>query len=809
MKNRFHLIFTILIISSLFFPINAQLGLPQVEEVYGGRITDIEVVALNPVTSRIFITTESANSMFYADVDHSSGTPVFGAFTTIADVDTNDGFGKNIESVRADGASGQIFFTHQRNIYSVSTTAGSLSMLNNSVLAIETYDGNLYFVKEIGGGLELHFGAINPASGVFSEHSDSPISIASSFSTPPQQNTAVRVNPANDSIYVFLEGSPSQIFCSNTTYNSLTSASLFTELDTTGLGVADNYRSFGIAPDGRLYIGGRTGVEPNHFKRVAFSDNNGASWDTLRVPFGGTDGPNIECAGSGANYSVMFGSNIGVNRGENPTDWNGFGWNGFETHANDGTVACDPLNPNVVYMTTDQGIGASTDRGETIFEIDEGVEAVQVNDFDMNTAKTIGWTASKSGIRRVENYASASENWRIMFPMGDGSPYYSIAMDQSDSTGNTAYAGNVRVYKTTDGGFSWDRIFDVQDPSWGFSFWSYISSIKIHPENNEVVIIGVNSPDNGVKGGIFWTEDGGSTWDKLDTTPYNTEVLDFEFVYNSDSTTTIYVACEYVSDGTSSSYGVKTITYDPSVGVPVFENSMIGETGTVITNFGARDLAHNDAGDIFVAGNNGATDEPRVYVKYADSTHWEMLPTATLPGIGRVPAITVGETPDGNQTPFIAVDSNIYYLDVNTWKLGFSYPIGMDINVLFWDDLLVGTGTGLYGHFFNSTTGLDDKRDIATPNTFHLTQNFPNPFNPKTTIRYEIPFSARVKLSIFNIAGQEVDILVNEMQPANTYSVSWNAGKFPSGVYFYRLETFSANPKNSNFSEVRKMILLK
>ena len=92
MKNRFLLIFSILIISALFFPINAQLGLPQVEEVYGGRITDIEVVALNPVISRIFITTESANSMFYADVDHSGGTPVFGAFSTVADVDTNDGF---------------------------------------------------------------------------------------------------------------------------------------------------------------------------------------------------------------------------------------------------------------------------------------------------------------------------------------------------------------------------------------------------------------------------------------------------------------------------------------------------------------------------------------------------------------------------------------------------------------------------------------------------------------------------------------------------------------------------------------------
>ncbi|MEZ4745810.1 MAG: hypothetical protein R3C41_07050 [Calditrichia bacterium] len=42
-----------------------------------------------------------------------------------------------------------------------------------------------------------------------------------------------------------------------------------------------------------MYIGGRTGVEPQSFKRVAFSDNNGASWDTLRVPFGGTDGTRI------------------------------------------------------------------------------------------------------------------------------------------------------------------------------------------------------------------------------------------------------------------------------------------------------------------------------------------------------------------------------------------------------------------------------------------------------------------------------------------------------------------------------------
>jgi len=81
-------------------------------------------------------------------------------------------------------------------------------------------------------------------------------------------------------------------------------------------------------------------------------------------------------------------------------------------------------------------------------------------------------------------------------------------------------------------------------------------------------------------------------------------------------------------------------------------------------------------------------------------------------------------------------------------------------------------------------------------------QNYPNPFNPSTSIRYEIPKTGLVKIVIFDENGREVESLVNEKQTAGTYEATWDASKYPSGVYFYRLTTES-------YSETKKMILLK
>jgi hypothetical protein len=92
--------------------------------------------------------------------------------------------------------------------------------------------------------------------------------------------------------------------------------------------------------------------------------------------------------------------------------------------------------------------------------------------------------------------------------------------------------------------------------------------------------------------------------------------------------------------------------------------------------------------------------------------------------------------------------------------------------------------------------------EFMPPKTFALEQNFPNPFNPLTTIRYQIPETAKVNLEIYNTLGQKVATLVNKEQEAGYYDVNFNASRLASGVYVYRI---TAGKHHS----VKKMMVLK
>ncbi len=94
------------------------------------------------------------------------------------------------------------------------------------------------------------------------------------------------------------------------------------------------------------------------------------------------------------------------------------------------------------------------------------------------------------------------------------------------------------------------------------------------------------------------------------------------------------------------------------------------------------------------------------------------------------------------------------------------------------------------------------ENDKLLPQNFALEQNYPNPFNPSTTIRFSIPVDAFVTLKVYNLIGQEVATLVDEVKPAGNYDIKFNASDLSSGVYFYRIDT-------GNFTSVKKLTLLK
>ena len=90
----------------------------------------------------------------------------------------------------------------------------------------------------------------------------------------------------------------------------------------------------------------------------------------------------------------------------------------------------------------------------------------------------------------------------------------------------------------------------------------------------------------------------------------------------------------------------------------------------------------------------------------------------------------------------------------------------------------------------------------ALPEDFTLAQNYPNPFNPITTIDFTVGHDSFVKLTIFDVSGRKVDVLLNEYTNSGSYSIEWDASRFASGVYFYTFET--EGERNT-----KKLLLLK
>ncbi|HEX9655281.1 MAG TPA: YCF48-related protein [Bacteroidota bacterium] len=411
---------------------------------------------------------------------------------------------------------------------------------------------------------------------------------------------------------------------------------------------------------------------------------------------------------------------------------------------------------------------------------------------DIHTSNGIEIIAGRGGVfRRVGNYGwvlQESGTTRILNSVSTAAFDHAIAVGDSGFT-----------LKTTDGGSSWQALNS------GVSVT--LNGVWFSPDAQHAVTVG-----NG--GTILTTSNGGATWNQRASGVFS-DLRAVDFSSNSVGTA---VGVDGIIIRTTNG-GVNWSAQ--TSGTTAFLNSVsllddnLGIVG--ISNFiGDKLLQTTNGGTAWSAA--GSSINGLVFaVSVLSSDNWV---TGSSYRIYRT--IDAGVTWTGHVNP-TGTRRGMAFPDPNSgWVVGRGISITRD-NGLTWNDQLVPTQFALH-----SISMWDTSRGVAVgevgtilrtmnggtlvvevrqrgpdiPVEFLLDQNYPNPFNPSTTIRYEMPFSGHVRLSVYNILGQEITTLVNEEQNAGYQSVVWKAGNVASGVYFYRLQSAS-------FVQTRKMLLLR
>ena len=398
--------------------------------------------------------------------------------------------------------------------------------------------------------------------------------------------------------------------------------------------------------------------------------------------------------------------------------------------------------------------------------------------------------------------------------------------------GNTAWIGGgpanqPRVYKTTDGGLTWDSI-----PTEGFGKEVYC----LWAINSNTVYAGEGNLTGNAK--LFKTTNSGLNWEAvLQTNPNQGFFNGIVFSKRNSGRGNGIVLAERIYK--TSNYGINWVMQQSgAVGVSNAHNSLMvidyDFYGFGLNNGASRIKLTTDAGISWVIQNINLTGHYTSGICFSEDKLTGLAATSTsLPMISRT-------TDCGTTWNIVDIDTGlvgncfikwipetpvVYILAANgkikksidrglTWK---EMPTA-GVNNLYHFDFERYNNNVIYG-YAAATDGqvikladsiliilITGKHGLANqlPSEYGLGQNYPNPFNPSTTIEYSVPENnVSVKITVFDLLGREVETLVNEVKRAGNYKISFDGSKLASGMYFYKLQA------GTEFSEVKKMILAK
>jgi hypothetical protein len=402
---------------------------------------------------------------------------------------------------------------------------------------------------------------------------------------------------------------------------------------------------------------------------------------------------------------------------------------------------------------------------------------------------------------------SFSQNWVRKL---DGISMWSLARDFA---GNV-YAGSSGtlkcIYKSLNGGTSWDTV--LSNGAANFLSVECDSLTNVYAAN--------------VSNGVMKSSNGGLNWVNIPSSTFNNQNVNSVacgkngWVFAGTTLGGIYRSTDYGANFTNTALTGCTIV---TISADRFDCNIIyaGASSATPPNYGF--YRSTDGGLTFSSNLNplniwGILQKSTGFLyTITTSTGYEFdkstngglnwTPMSNLSGAMRGICKDIAENiyTAGNGGVFRSTNDGVNFANYNL-----TYSSNQVIS--FQNKILVavsGTANGGVWIYTDTTVGIR-RAGSNVANKFSLEQNYPNPFNPSTTIKFDIPLSpisergagGFVTLKIFDLLGCEAATLVNEQLKPGTYEVEWNAGDYPSGVYFYKLTT-------GNYSESKKMILLK
>lgn len=465
---------------------------------------------------------------------------------------------------------------------------------------------------------------------------------------------------------------------------------------------------------------------------------------------------------------------------------------------------------NYIYAHNTRDLMFSSDNGYSWLNL--GLSGTAINDVIVISDTLFVGTGTSSIINNLRTFgliksSNLGNNWDVCFRYNDKF----IGIRDFISTENTMVAtGPDGLYLYQNDKNKWDTLMVIN-----------MNLLKMSSARN-LYVSSATSSSNPSTGLLYRSQDNGITWTLCEGI---SRIRNF-FINESED---IYAVSWQAFK--SSDYGVS------------WDTIFFGQPNiSFISN-----IAQNSSGSIFIStyhsfympgfgyvittlfmrtDNNGSSwsqirnDLDVSYIHFIDSTMY--LATANM-GIYKsndyglnVTAINNGltslnvkkiiSTPGGI---LICVTGNGIFRSLdngNSWsRLDHSGLFSAEINSIYYDDkavLYAATNNGIGAFSGDLLVSVDDDQITLVPNNFLLYQNYPNPFNPITVIRYDIAQAENVELSIYNILGQRIRTLVNEIKQPGQYEVSFDASSLPSGIYIYRI-------KSGNYLSSKKMLLIK